>query len=115
MKKKIASKTMLYIRIAICAYLIYLSYDLGKELDWKNSSDLFPMGAMCILFALSGLGIIIYSLVQLKRGNYLENSAAEEVSSSKTKDTFSISESSKEASSPKNTVTSEDTPGSGQP
>lgn len=115
MKKKIASKTMLYIRIAICVYLIYLSYDLGKGLDWKNSSDLFPMGAMCILFTLSGLGIIIYSLVQLKRGNYLENSISEESSGLETTDTPSISQPSREASSLENTVSSEDTSGSGQP
>ena len=70
MKKRFATKSMLVIRAVIAVYLVYLSYDLGKSLDWKNRSDLVPNGIFCIIFGIAGVVIAIYSLFQLKNGIY---------------------------------------------
>lgn len=83
-KKVFTSKGMLICRIAIGAYLAYLSYglidDLMKKADEISKIEHIGFMAAAILFAVIGVGFILFSIKALKNGEYIGGAADSSIS-----------------------------------
>ncbi len=78
-KKVFTSKGMLICRMAVGAYLVYLSYglidDLTKKADEVSKIEHIGFMAAALIFAAIGVGFILFSIKALKNGEYVGGSA----------------------------------------
>ena len=69
---KKTTSTNLWLRIFVAAFLLYLAYTLGMELDGVSGKDVWILGGATALFALSGVVIIGWSLRRLIKKDYYD-------------------------------------------
>ena len=62
----------LYLRIFVGGFLIYLAYSLGIELGNLTGSDKTVIGAATILFAVSGILIVGWSVYRMVKKDYYD-------------------------------------------
>lgn len=83
-KQKIyASKAMLICRIAVGAYLVYLSYglvgDLSKKSEEVSRAGYIGFMAVGLIFAVVGIAFVFFSIKALRNGEYAGGAADESV------------------------------------
>lgn len=73
--KDILKKTTamnLYLRIFIGGFLVYLAYTLGIDLKNTTGNDTIVFGAATVLFAVSGVVIVGWSVYRLIKKDYYD-------------------------------------------
>ncbi|MBQ8199913.1 MAG: hypothetical protein IJZ76_10900 [Lachnospiraceae bacterium] len=69
---KKTTSTNLWLRIFVGGFLIYLAYTLGIDLDGVTGKDLWILGGATVLFGISGLVIVGWSLYRLVKRDYYD-------------------------------------------